>query len=313
MTTKNKIALSLVLHNEAAHIPRLAESIKKFTIKPAGMYVTDNSSTDDSPGLIKKFFPEAHVYFHKGNPGYGTAHNINMKNAFSDGADAVFILNTDTEPGANCLLVIDEFINAHPEFGIIAPMILYGNENGKTSIIQNYRTNASLELGRINNIDEGKEIDSPDLPDFEVVNFFSGTACVITKDTFEKSGGFDETNFLYGEEMDYSYRASLNNVRIAALKDARVWHYHDWSEKNTDGRCREYYYINRNRVRYFRKFSLKKGLVFFILNEIIISPARLWWTMRKGGKKFTYYFYLGIIHGLRNKTAILSELSEHPV
>jgi len=104
----------------------------------------------------------------------------------------------------------------------------------------------------------------------------------------------------------------VNNIAIAAVKDARVWHYHDWSEKNIDGLCREYYYINRNRIRYFKKFRLKKGLALFVLNEIVISPARLWWTMRKGGKRFTYYFYLGIIHGLKNKTEILSELSGYP-
>jgi GT2 family glycosyltransferase len=301
MKGKSKIAVSLVFHNEARYLPRLAKALKAQTIEPFGIYITDNNSSDDSVRTAKELFPNAKMILSGDNPGFGPAHNKNMKLAFGDSADAVFVLNTDTEPDKECLSELNSFIVKHPDTGIIAPLILYGNDTGKTTVIQNFRTNADLKKGKIKNIDEGKDLNRASLPETENVNYFSGTACVISRNTYDTIGGFTEDNFLYGEEMDYSCRAHLNGVTITALKAAKVWHFHDWSEKNIDGLCREYYYINLNRIRYFKKYGLKKGLYSFIANEVFAAPLRIRWTLKKGGRKFTGCFYSGIINGLKNK------------
>ena len=301
MKEKCKIAVSLVFHNEARHLPRLAEALKSQLVLPFGIYITDNNSSDNTVAMAEELFPGADMVVSDENPGFGTAHNKNMKRAFNDGAEAVFILNTDTQPDEECLSGLNDFMQKHPATGIISPLILYGDSSGKTSVIQNFRTFAKLKKGRIQNIDEGKDFNETSLPDFETVNYFSGTACLITKSTYEKIGGFTEDNFLYGEEMDYSYRAALAGIKITAVKAAKVRHFHDWSKKNIDGLCREYYYINLNRIRYFKKYGLKKGLYSFIANEVFAAPLRIRWTLKKGGRKFTGCFYSGIINGLKNK------------
>ena len=301
MVKKSKIAVSLVLHNEARYLPRLAEALKAQTINPFDIYITDNNSSDSSGTLAKKLFPKAHIDLSSENSGFGIAHNKNMKRAFDAGADAVFILNTDTEPYEGCLFELNNFMLKNPDSGIISPLILYGNDTGKTTIIQNFRISANLKKGKVLNMDEGKDIGEVSLPETETINYFSGTSCLIKRSTYEKTGGFTEDNFLYGEEMDYSYRAALNKIKITAIKAAKVWHFHDWSMKNTDGLCREYYYINKNRILYFKKYNLKSGLFSFIAEEMLMSPLRIRWALKKGGKKFVRCFYRGIIHGLRTE------------
>jgi GT2 family glycosyltransferase len=295
-----KIAVSLVLHDEEQHIPRLAEALNDQTVKPCCIYVTDNNSRDDSPVLLKELLPSAYIHLSGKNPGFGTAHNNNMKKAFAVGADAVLILNTDTRPDSKLTGILAEHLSSHPDEGVIAPLILYG----ESSTIQSYRQRADLKKGKIKNIDEGKDLNTSDLPGHERVNYFSGTACLITKRAFDTTGGFTEDNFLYGEEMDYSYRAYQKEIKITALKSAIVRHFHEWSKKNIEGLCRDYYHINRNRIRYFRKFKLKKGLFLFIAGEILISPLRIRWALKTGGKKLVHCYYLGIIHGLKNRTKL---------
>ncbi|NPA36163.1 MAG: glycosyltransferase family 2 protein [Chlorobi bacterium] len=303
------IAVSLVLHNEQKFIPRLASALKNQTVKPCCIYVTDNNSRDNSAALLKELLPDAYVHLLQKNPGYGTAHNLNLDKAFRDGADAVLILNTDTSPETTLIQTLQEFLTKNPDTGIVAPLILYGHSNNDTGIVQSFRIKANFRRGTIKNIDDKKYLSSANLPLCETVNYFSGTACVITKRTFETIGGFTEDNFMYGEEMDYSFRAKNKNIKITAVRNAVVRHYHDWSEKNIDGLCREYYYINRNRIRYFKKYGISSGLLLFVANELVMLPLRLRWLARKGGKRFIRAFYLGIIHGLKNVSSKMEHLN----
>ncbi len=296
---KSNIALSLVLHNEAAHIPRFVKSIQKQTIQPFNIYVTDNNSSDNSVSLLKELLPEAYINLSSQNLGFAAAHNQNIEKAFSENATAIFILNTDIELDDNCLSVSSNFLTKHQDAGISAPMVLYGNSSGRTNLIQNFRISADFKKGNIHPLDNKENSDTANLSETAKVNYITGTACVMRKEVFEQTGGFDESNFLYGEEMDFCYRASLKDIQMVALRDAKVWHYHDWSKKNREGLSREYYYINRNRIRYFKKHGLKRGLCRFIVNEIFISPLRIRWALKKGGRKLVCFFYLGIIHGLK--------------
>lgn len=298
------IALSLVLHNEAKYIPRLAASILKQTYSAFKIYVTDNNSSDGSTSLLKELLPDADIYMSKQNCGFAAAHNRNMNRAFSEGAKAVFVLNTDTEIEDNCIHVIDDFLSKNREIGVVAPIVLYGNSEGRTEKIQSFRIKVNFKQGKIFPIDDKRDNATVNLPEMTEVSYVTGTACVIRKDIFKLTGGLEESGFLYGEEMDFCYRASLRGIRMAVLRDAKVWHFHDWSKKNNIGISKEYYYINRNKVRFFKRYNLKNSLLRFILNEIFISPRRVRWAMKTGGRKLTYYFYLGIIHGLKNKSGI---------
>jgi len=300
----SNIALSLVLHNEEKHIPRLAASILKQTFPPSKIYVTDNNSSDNSASLIKELLPDADIYLSNQNPGFAAAHNRNMKRAFSENVKAVFILNTDTEMDNNCISVIDYFLSKNRGVGVVAPVVLYGNSKGKTDIIQSFRIKADFKKGSVFPVDDKREYKTANLPESGEVNYITGTACVIRKEIFELTGGFEESGFLYGEEMDFCYRASLKRVRMAVVRDAKVWHFHDWSKKNSRGLCKEYYYINRNRVRFFKRYSLKGSLLRYILNEVLLLPLRIRWALKTGGRKLGYYFYLGILHGLRNMSGI---------
>ncbi len=295
----SNIALSLVLHNEGVYIPRLVRSVLSQTLAAGKIYVTDNSSSDKSVSLLKDLLPDADIHLSKQNLGFAAAHNLNMEKAFSEDATAVFILNTDTEIDDNCISILNDFLIVHEETGVVAPMVLYGNSDGRTDRIQNFRIKADFMHGKVNSIDDKRDASTISLPESEEVNYVTGTACLIRKEGYELTGGFEESDFLYGEEMDFCYRVSLKGIKIVALRDAKVWHYHDLPRKNSSGLNKEYYYINRNRIRFFRRYNLKSSLLKFIINEIFISPLRIRWALKTGGRRLVYFFYLGFLHGLK--------------
>ena len=222
-----------------------------------------------------------------------------MKKAFSEDASAVFILNTDTEIDNTCISILNDFLIVHEETDVVAPIVLDGNSDGRTDRIQTFRIKADFMHGKVNPIDDKREYRETNLPETAIVNYVTGAACVIRKEAFEGVGGFEESNFLYGEEMDFCYRASLKGIQINVLRDAKVWHYHDWSRKNSSGLNREYYYISRNRIRFFNRYKLKSSLLRFLINEMFISPLRIRWALKTGGWRLAYFFYLGILHGLK--------------
>jgi GT2 family glycosyltransferase len=299
----SNIALSLVLHNELKHLPRLLDSIEKQTCLFARLYAFDNNSRDGGAELIQQRFPDALVTFSADNLGYGAGHNHNARMAFEAGASAIFIINTDVELAEQCLEALADGMEECTHIGILSPLIFYGNQTGKTREIQFYGAQANFPKWKKNNPWVHQVVDDMDeLPDTSSSNLVSGTAFLVRKVVFDKIGLFDESLFLYGEEMDFCYRAECHKISTMALKSAQIWHYHQWSKNHSRAYAREYYYINRNKIRFFKKYGFWPGLLRYLLLEGILSGYKGWWCIRKGGSALLLAYYRGIMDGLLNKS-----------
>ena len=133
-------------------------------------------------------------------------------------------------------------------------------------------------------------------------NAFHGGAAFIRTKVVENIGLFNEDNFMYGDELDLAFRLNKTKYKILVTKKAVAWHFHDYSKKNKSGFYLQYYYILRNRFLFFYRYKKYNSLSVQLISELILFPLKIRWAIRTVDIKLVKYYYLGIFHGLLNKT-----------
>ena len=180
----------------------------------AEVIVIDNASTDNSRELLPTAFPLVRFIWNTNNPGFGTANNQGL--AIAKG-ESIVLLNPDTLLPAGIFHTCLEFLARHPEAGGLGMRMYDGRGcylpeskrgwpgaltaffklSGLTALFPRNPTIARYYLGHL----------SPEK--IHPVEVLAGAFMVIPKKVYEKVGGFDEQFFMYGEDIDLSYRISL--------------------------------------------------------------------------------------------------------
>ena len=57
------------------------------------------------------------------------------------------------------------------------------------------------------------------------IDCISGACFLIKKDIFQKMGSWDETYFIYGEDIDLSYQLKKNGYKLLYYPKAEITHY----------------------------------------------------------------------------------------
>jgi len=298
-----RVAASIVLYNEKRHIPRLVNSLLKQRHVINDVYVYDNQSTDGCADLTIEMLPTILLERSNENGGFAKGHNVNAKKAFENGSDLLLILNTDVEFDEAFVAVLLTQAKKHATVGVFCPMIIDGTSPIENLKLQAFRTYFSLSGFTKRYPDWGLQARYWDqLPEVVDVTFPVGAGFMIQKWCYQTVGLWNEEGFMYGEEIDFAYRLRKNQIKVKAVRDARLIHLHDWSNQRSDKYAFEYYYINRNRILFFKRHGLYQWLIWFLLGQLAVAPIKIRWLMKKGGRSFAKYYYLGIYRGLLGET-----------
>jgi GT2 family glycosyltransferase len=94
------------------------------------------------------------------------------------------------------------------------------------------------------------------------VDFVSGCAMFIRRDVFEKIGLFDEKLLMYGEEVDFCWRARLAGYTLGCVTPARMWHKVSLSASRVGSQTR--YLRIRNQIRFYNNYArgLQRPIMF---------------------------------------------------
>lgn len=92
------------------------------------LYLIDNSSNDNLKELAN-LDDWIEYIFNNANLGYGKAHNIAMQKTIADGIPYHLALNPDVYFEKGVLEELFEYMEAHPDVGLIMPKVLYPNTN----------------------------------------------------------------------------------------------------------------------------------------------------------------------------------------
>lgn len=191
--------------------------------------VVDNASPDDSAERLRASFPEdayptVHVVHNEENVGFSRANNQGA--AIAEG-EVLFFLNPDTVVRGRAIRVLYDFLQDHPEAGAVGPRVRNDDGTDQPStfpfvtareIVRQHLPVGALLRGRDRREDPIPTETGP-------VDVVKGCALALRREVFEQAGGWDESYFMYAEEVELCYALSRMGYANYYVREAEIVHY----------------------------------------------------------------------------------------
>ena len=238
------------------------------------VWVVDNNSVDGSLAMLERKFPQVKVIANKENVGFARANNQAIR---LSQAEYVLLLNPDTivEPDtfSKCLNFMDntpdagglgvKMLNGNGEFlpeskrGLPVPSVAFYKIFGLSKLFPKSKKFGAYHLTYL----------SPD--EIHSVDVLAGAFMLMRKSVLDQVGLLDEDYFMYGEDIDLSYRITQGGYKNYYFPETRIIHYKGESTKKSSV---NYVYVFYNAMRIFanKHFSQKKAKLFNWLITIAI-------------------------------------------
>lgn len=245
--------------------------------------VVDNASADNSVEYLRQKFPWVKVYETKKNLGFAGGNNFGFKKSTGR---YVWLLNSDTlvQPGtiqklfdeaeannsaiASCRLLTTSG-RIQPQGGYLptiwrvkAWMLFIDDLPGVSHFFPAYH---------INRLSYFRKNQQP--------QWLAGTALLIRRDVYQKLNGLDDNIFMYGEDVEFCWRAKQLGFRIDYFSRSRVTHLGQASGSGRDAIIGEYQglkYIYKKHYSDWQQFVLKILLKLGSVLRVIILRNRIY-------------------------------------
>lgn len=207
-----KLSVIIVSYNVKHYLQQCLDSLDKALEGiNAEVYVVDNHSKDGSVDYLRKHNKRIKLIASKHNNGFATANNIAIRRSQSE---YVLLLNPDTFVGENTIKECLDFMDGHKNAGGVGVRMLkcdgtdaMESRRGLPSPATALYKMCGLCTRFPHNRRFGKYYmgylpwDKP--AQIEVI---SGAFCLMRREALDKIGLLDEDFFMYGEDIDLSYR-----------------------------------------------------------------------------------------------------------
>lgn len=200
------------------------------------IFVVDNDSVDGSVKMVKEKFPEVHLIENKDNKGFSAANNQAIRKSRGE---YILLLNPDTIVEDDTLRKVVDFMDEHPDAGSLGVKMLDGKGKflpeskrglpypsvaffkvfGFSTLFPKSRLFSTYHLGYL---DKDKT---------HVVDVIAGAFMLLRKKVLNEIGLLDEDFFMYGEDIDLSYRITQAGYKNYYFPGTRIIHYKGESTK----------------------------------------------------------------------------------
>lgn len=275
-----ELSVVIVNYNVKAYLEQCLRTVEKAMQGVEGeVFVVDNLSTDGSVEMVREKFPWVRLIANQDNVGFSRANNQAIREAQGD---HVLLLNPDTVVGEDVFRSVIDFMNANPNIGglgvkmidgtghflpeskrgLPTPQVAFFKIIGLTRLFPKSRLFGRYHLGH--------------LPENEAapIEILSGACMFLRRRTLEEVGLLDENFFMYGEDIDLSYRITLGGYQNWYYPAARIIHYKGESTKKSSV---NYVFVFYNAMAIFAKkhFTARSAGVFpaLINSSIYLSAA----------------------------------------
>ena len=290
-----------------------------FSNPPEGeveILVVDNHSSDDTVGYISREFPHVRLICNSENLGFAAANNVGIKEAKGK---YLFLLNPDTEVFPGSIDKLLNFLENHPDIGICGAKLLNKDGSVQASVrgfptfraaLYSYTILRYLRLFR----KQYKQWISKDQDSTRPrsVEQLMGAAVLIPREIIEKVGLFDESFFMYYEEVDLCYRIQKAGYKIFYFPESVIMHRGGSSSGQVPDKV--HYMRLCSLLHFFRKYRnsvacflfsvfLKAGLLIkywldiawcallVVLGLITLDNRRVTKNHRRMASLFRFYVY----------------------
>jgi len=265
-----ELSIVIVSYNVSDYLRQSLDSVivASKDIK-SEIIVVDNNSDDGSPAMVLKLFPEVRLIVSYTNEGYGAACNKGITAATGE---YILILNPDTIVPPATFHTCLEFMKGHPETGALGARMsdasgVFLPESKRsfpspatsffrfTGIWRLFKKSALFNRYYLGN-----------MPDDQICksDILTGAFMFVRRQTLDKSGLFDTTFFMYGEDIDLSWRIVKAGFVNYFLPQVQITHFKSRSASQNETR----------RIRYFHQamiiFAAKH---FSYSSQLFIIPS----------------------------------------
>jgi len=241
--TRPSVAIVLLNWNGASDTIVCLRSVAALAYGNRRVIVVDNGSTDDSVARLREAFPDQALMETGANLGFGGGNNVGIRRALEQGAEYIWLLNTDTrvEPGALAAMV--ELAERRPDVGAVGS-VLYDME--RPDRVQVWGgAEVSLWLGFF------REHRAPVAE--RRLHWLAAASLLYRRSAAEQVGLFDEGFFLTWEDADLGVRIRRAGWRLAVAEGSQVWHKRSASTGGRTAAADRYFYPGA--ARFFKKHA----------------------------------------------------------
>lgn len=219
---KNRLAIIVLNWNGADDAIECMDSLLAQALVP-DIILVDNFSSDDSVERLENYIAahsDASIHFVKNpiNAGYAGGENVGIRYALEAGYDYIGTLNPDATADQNWTSALTDELDAHPGLGI-ATGILARNDRKTIDSTGDFYTTWGIPGPRGR---DGLLSEAPKEPEY--IFGATGGGFIARRELFEKVGLFDETFFMYFEDVDLCFRAQLMGYKVRYSPHAIAYH-----------------------------------------------------------------------------------------
>lgn len=243
------------------------------------VFVVDNNSVDGSCNMIREKFPWVKLIENKKNYGFSYANNQAIRESKGE---YVLLLNPDTVIEENTFKLVCDFMDSHPDAGGLGVKMIDGkgrflpeSKRGlPTPKVAFYKIFGLSKLFPKSKKFGKYHLTYFDKDEIHKVDVLSGAFMLLRAETLQKVGLLDETFFMYGEDIDLSYRITLGGYNNYYYPETTIIHYKGESTKKGSV---NYVVVFYNAMKIFARkhFSDGAGLMIFFINLAIYMRAAM--------------------------------------
>jgi len=232
-----KLSVVIVNYNVEYFLDQCLNSVRVAMKNIEGeVFVVDNDSIDGSNQMVQSKYPEVKLIANKKNVGFSVANNQAIE--LSKG-EYVLLLNPDTVVEHDTFEKSIKFMDEHPDAGALAVKMLDGSGKflpeskrglptpttsfykifGLSALFPKSKRFARYHLGHLDKDSTHK------------IEILAGAYMFLRKEALDKTGYLDEAFFMYGEDIDLSYRIIKEGYNNYYYPETRIIHYKGESTK----------------------------------------------------------------------------------
>lgn len=276
---EKKVSIVIVNYNVRFFLEQCLQSVQAGTNGiDAEIFVVDNNSTDGSVEYLRPKFPEVIFIENKDNPGFSKANNQAIEQCRGE---YVLILNPDTVIGEDTIRTLCFFMDENGNAGASGvkmldgcgvflpeskrsfpgPWVSFCKLFGLSRLFPNSKLFSRYSLPHLNPDKQHK------------VDVLAGAFMFVRREALDKAGLFDEAFFMYGEDIDLSYRLKLAGYDNYYLPE-RILHYKGESTRHKDRKHIHAFY--NAMLIFYKKYYPRSGWFMRILITIAVWIKALW-------------------------------------
>jgi len=231
------------------------------------IFVVDNHSSDDSLEMVRAKFPEVILIENLNNVGFSSANNQAIELATGK---YLLLLNPDTILSEDTLSSCFEFMEVHEDAGAVCVKMIDGSghylpesKRGKPTLKASlFKMTGIYKLfptsGFVNSYYAG-HLNEDEMASIEVM---TGAFMFLRKTVVDKIGLLDESFFMYGEDIDYSYRVLEAGYKNYYLPSSTIIHFKGESTKKASFNYTKTFY--NAMIIFVKKHYKGKGSLYIL-------------------------------------------------